>query len=39
MAFLYAEPIVEKGKGGAIVGCDVPLDLEAEYSNIQEQLS
>ena len=38
LAFLYAEPIVEKSYKGELKRCDVPLDLDEEYNHLNEEL-
>jgi hypothetical protein len=38
LAFLYAEPIVEKSYKGELKRCDVPLDLDEEYNILIEEL-
>ena len=39
LAFLYAEPIVEKDKIGDPKGCSVPLDLDEEYKILKDELT
>ena len=38
MAYLYADPIVKKSKDGRLVGVNTPLDLNAEYDKIVDNL-
>ena len=38
MAYLYADPIVKRSKDGRLVGVNTPLDLDAEYEKIVDNL-
>jgi hypothetical protein len=39
MAYLFADPIVKRSKGGGgLVGVSSPLDLEIEYEQIVDNL-
>ena len=38
MAYLYADPIVKRGKDGNLKAVSMPLDLDAEYLNLVDNL-